>query len=116
MDQHDSARRNGEAGPGQFSWWLKLLLTWGVAGLMAWAAMSGRVSSVEGKVEALKESLTVAQQRASEDRGELRLSTDRLTLEISKLRQDLQEERMQRVIDRSSDVHATFSHGKQFDK
>lgn len=115
-DDFTGQRAPESGGPSQFSFWLKLIVSWAVAGLLAWAAMSNRVASVETKVDALKEALGAAQERATEDRGMLRVSTDRLTIEIGKLREDLAGERLQRVVDRSNDAHATFQRGKQFDK
>lgn len=110
-DEHESG-----GGWGGVSSWAKFLVSGLVAGLISWGSMSARMSSIEMRQTAIAEAVGADRVRATEDRLQLREATDRLTSEIGKLRDDLQAERLQRVIDKSNEPHSTFQRGLKFDK
>lgn len=113
-DEEDFRPYRSKGGGEWLRWGLSLIIIGLlIPSLVFVVKLSNRQEATDMRVETLRRDIEAAQERAKDDRGELRHATDRLTEEIGKLREDLHQEREQRLDDRHG---ATFSRGKQFDK
>ncbi len=97
--------------------WLQMLVSGLVTGGVAWGGMSIRMNNVESRAQEDRLAFSRALEKVTADFSR---ATERLTLEVSGLRWELQREREQRLTDRQGHTieppPAIFSRGRTFDK